>query len=107
MPIAFNDVRFLGVKRTSGGERHWLYLCAVGLTRPRRRKAFHLLLDALNGAAADAALASTFSMPLPVRDALFKRGIDPRPTELLALRYVGVSVAKFLSLAIAEVSSSW
>ena len=46
-------------------------------------------------------------MPLPVRDALFKRGIDPRPTELLALRYVGVSLAKFLSLPIAEVSSSW
>ena len=53
--------------------------------------AFHLLPDALNGAAADAALAGNrqhaFAGAQLSLDALFKRGIDPRPTELLALRY--------------------
>jgi hypothetical protein len=63
-------------------------LCAVGLADER---AFHLLPDALNGAAADAALAGNlqhaFAGAQLSLDALFKRGIDPRPTELLALRY--------------------
>jgi len=47
----------LGVKRTSGGRR-FRFICALSASRGHAdERAFHLLLDALNGAAANAALA--------------------------------------------------
>jgi hypothetical protein len=52
-------------------------------------RAFHLLLDALHRASADAAftrdLAYTYAATQVRPDALFRRGIDPRPAELHAL----------------------
>jgi hypothetical protein len=54
-------------------------------------RAFHLLLNALNGPTADAALAGNLQHALASAqlslNVLFDGGIDPRPTELLALRY--------------------
>ena len=81
-----------GTKRTSGGGRLSFICDAPSTSRGHGgERAFHLLLDALNGAAADAALAGNlqhaFAGAQLSLDALFKRGIDPRPTELLALRH--------------------
>jgi hypothetical protein len=52
-------------------------LCAVA---SRGHAAFHLLLNALHRTSADAALAATVSIPLPIEpDALFERDLrDPR-----------------------------
>src|SRR6516164_530149 len=68
------------------------FICAPSASRGHAvERAFHLLLNALNGAAADAALAGNlqhaFAGAQLSLDALFERGIDPRPTELLALRH--------------------
>jgi hypothetical protein len=56
-------------------------------------RAFHLLLNALHGTSADAALTRDLAYAFPATqmhlDALFERGINPRPTELLALRRCG------------------
>jgi hypothetical protein len=50
----------LGVKRTSGGGR-FSFICAPSASRGRAdERAFHLLLNALNGANADANLAGNF-----------------------------------------------
>ena len=67
-------------------------ICVASASRGHGvERAFHLPLNALNGAAADAALAGNlqhaFAGAQLSLDALFKRGIDPRPTELLALRH--------------------
>src|SRR6516165_114027 len=52
-------------------------------------RAFHLLLNALHRTSADTALARDLAYAFAATqmrlDALFKRGIDPRPAELLAL----------------------
>jgi hypothetical protein len=65
-------------------------ICAPSTSRGHAdERAFHLP-DALNGAAADAALAGNlqhaFAGAQLSLDALFERGTDPRPTELFALR---------------------
>jgi hypothetical protein len=55
--IRADECLLLGVKRTSGGGR-FSFICAPSTSRGHDGgRAFHLLLDALNGAAADAALA--------------------------------------------------
>src|SRR5215469_4005042 len=74
------------------GSRRFSFICAPSASRGHAdERAFHLLPDALNGAAADATLAGNlqhaFAGAQLSLDALFKRGIDPGPTELLALRH--------------------
>jgi hypothetical protein len=58
---------------------------------PGMLRAAHLLFNTLNGPTADATLAGNsqdaFADAQLSLDALFDGGIDPRPTELLALRY--------------------
>src|SRR6516165_7100468 len=66
------------------------FTCALSASRGRAdERAFHLLLNALYRASADAAftrdLAYAFAATQMRLDALFKRGIDPRPAELRAL----------------------
>jgi hypothetical protein len=72
------------------GQGRFSFTCAPSASRRRAdERAFHLLPDALNGATADATLAGNlqhaFAGAQLSLDALFERGIDPRPTELLAL----------------------
>src|SRR5271169_1963993 len=79
--------------RSIGGERlgRFGFICASASRGHAVERAFHLLLNALNGPTADATLASNpqdaFAGAQLSLDALFDGGIDPRPTELLALRY--------------------
>jgi hypothetical protein len=58
----------------------------------------HLLPNAPNGATADAEFAGNlqdaFAGSQLRLDAFFKRGIDPRPTELLALRQSALKASK-------------
>src|SRR5215471_4667681 len=66
--------------------------CAPSVSRDRAdERAFHLLLNALHRTSADATLARDLAYAFAATqmrlDALFKRGIDPRPAELLALRH--------------------
>src|SRR6516165_4215317 len=66
------------------------FTCALSASRGRAdERAFHLLLNALHRAGADAALtrdlAYAFAATQMRLDVLFKRGIDPRPAELRAL----------------------
>jgi len=65
-------------------------ICALSASRGHAdERAFHLLLNALHRTSADAALARdlpyAFAATQMRLDALFKRGIDPRPAELRAL----------------------
>jgi hypothetical protein len=67
------------------------FICARSASRGRAdERAFHLPLKALHRTSADAALtrdlAYAFAATQMHLDALFKRGIDPRPAELLPLR---------------------
>jgi hypothetical protein len=66
------------------------FTCAPSASRGRDgERAFHLLLDALNGAGADAALARDLAHAFPATqlrlDALFQRGINFRSAERFAL----------------------
>src|SRR6516164_5513517 len=68
------------------------FTCAPSASRDHAdERAFHLLLNALHRASADAALTRDLAHALAGAqlrlDALFKGSIDPRPTELLALRH--------------------
>ena len=71
-----------GGKRTSGGGCFSFIFASSPSRGHGGEMAFHLLLDALNGAAADATLAGNlqhaFAGAQLSLDALFKRGIDPR-----------------------------
>jgi hypothetical protein len=67
------------------------FTCALSVSRDRAdERAFHLLLNALHRTSADATLARDLAYAFAATqmrlDAHFKRGIDPRPAELLALR---------------------
>ena len=88
-----------GTKRTSlraqsmsaFGGKALSFICVPSASRGHAdERAFHLLLDALHRTGADAALtrdlAYAFAATQMHLDALFKRGIDPRPAELLPLR---------------------
>src|SRR6516164_1269583 len=66
------------------------FTCAPSASRDcADERAFHLLLNALHRTSTDAALARDLAYAFAATqmrlDALFKRGIDPRPAELLAL----------------------
>src|SRR5215469_15530449 len=79
----------LGVKRTLGW-RVLSFICVPSASRGHAdERAFHLLLNALHRAGADAALARDLAYAFAGAqlrlDALFDGGIDFRPTELLAL----------------------
>ena len=68
------------------------FICVPSASRGHAdERAFYLLLNALDGPTADATLAGNFRDAFAETqlslDALFKCGIDPRPTELLALCY--------------------
>jgi hypothetical protein len=68
------------------------FLCVPSASRGHAvERAFHLLLNTLNSPAADATLTGNpqdaFASAQLSLDALFDGGIDPRPAELLALRY--------------------
>jgi hypothetical protein len=89
-PDALNQCPLLGVKRTLSGGR-FSFICAPSALRGLvGERAFHLLLNALNGPAADTTFAGNpqdaFAGTQLSLDALFDGEIDPRPTELLALR---------------------
>ena len=80
----------LGVKRTLGW-RVLSFICVPSASRGHAdERAFHLLLNALHRAGADAALARdlahAFAGAQLRLDSLFDGGIDFRPTKLLALR---------------------
>jgi len=74
-----------------GDARPANFICASASRGRVGERAGHLLLNALHCTSADAALprdlAYAFAATQMSLDAFFKRGIDPRPTELLALRY--------------------
>ena len=78
----------MGVKRTSGW-RALSFICVLSASRGHAgERAFHLLLNALNGAGADAALArdlaNAFAATQARFDAPFKSGIDLRSAERFA-----------------------
>jgi hypothetical protein len=67
------------------------FICAVPASRSGvGESAGHFLLNALHRTSADATLprdlAYAFAATQMRLDALFKRGIDPRPTEVLGCR---------------------
>src|SRR5690348_1350549 len=70
-------------KQTSGGGA-LAHLCAIGLTQPRRRKG----LPSPAGCAERSHCRRHTRGPAQLSlNALFERSINPRPTELLALRH--------------------